>query len=183
MACPDHTLITAKDLYRLPDDGHVTELVRGQLDSEPLPGWRHGRIAANISFLLQSWARQGRAGEVVTCDTGFVLERGPDTIRGPDVAFVDAGRIAGFTDRGPYFDGAPTLAVEILSPGNRCADMAVKIADYLAAGTDRVWLVDPDRKTVAVYGGPSVDVLRPGDRLSAPALLPGFSIDVRDVFA
>ena len=90
-------------------------------------------------------------------DGGFLLASNPDTVRGPDVAFVTCERWSAVTDRGRYFRGAPDLAIEILSPSNRSGEIHAKVADYLAAGAR--------------------DVLDGGE------VLPGFLIPVEAVFA
>lgn len=81
-------LITAEQLYELSDDGLNYELLRGTLVSEPVPGRLHGRTVARISKLLSIFVDSRRLGVVYTGDTGFVLARQPDTVRGPDVAFM-----------------------------------------------------------------------------------------------
>ena len=78
------------------------------------------------------------------------LARRADTVRGPDLSFVSRGRFANFDDA-RFFSGAPDLAVEILSPSNRRGEMHAKVADYLAAGAHRVWVVDPERRAVTTY--------------------------------
>src|SRR5436309_521326 len=85
-------LFTVEDLYRMPDDGLLYELEAGRLVSEPLPGARHGRVAARLVELLGSFVRANGLGVVLCNDTGFVLARSPDTVRGPDVCFVSRAR-------------------------------------------------------------------------------------------
>ena len=83
-------------------------------------------------------------------ETGFVLARNPDTVRGPDLSFISRERLKDLDDA-RFFSGAPDLAVEILSPSNRRGEMHAKVADYLAAGARLVWVVDPKRKSVTTY--------------------------------
>ena len=80
--------------------------------------------------------------------------------------------------------GAPDLAVEVLSPGNSDAAVHSKVADYLAAGTTLVWVVDPELSQVLTYRS----LLMPGmlsgaDLLTADDLLPDFSVPVCELFA
>jgi Uma2 family endonuclease len=89
---PKENLVTAEQLYELPDDGLRYELLRGTLVSEPVPGRIHGRTVARISYLLSSFVGSNRRGVVYTGDTGFVLARRPDTVRGPDIAFLSSER-------------------------------------------------------------------------------------------
>src|SRR3990172_1459350 len=87
-----HPPMTVDDLYAMPDDGLKHELQAGLLVAEPLPGSRHGRIAARITALLEAHVRRRRLGTVFSNDTGFLLSRSPDTVRGPDVSFVGRRR-------------------------------------------------------------------------------------------
>jgi Uma2 family endonuclease len=175
--------MTVEDLYALPDDGCHYELQAGVLISEPVPGWRHGRVAFRVAELLGAHVRRNGLGVVVTNDSGFVLSRSPDTVRGPDVSFVSRARLEGVGDPVTAFPGAPDLAIEVLSPGNTPASLHGKVADYLAAGTRCVWVVDPEAKTVAVYRTLlSPRTLFPGDLLEVQDVLPAFSVDVAELF-
>ena len=174
--------LAVEDLYRMPDDGFHHELVNGLLVSEPLPGSRHGRVAATIAEKLGSHVRKQRLGVVLTCDTGFVLHRSPDTVRGPDVAFVERSRYDALEDESQAFPGAPDLAIEVRSPHDRLADIHAKVADYLAAGTTLVWVVDPEAGTVRAYRTLFEPVvLRSDDCLEFEELLPGLRLRVAEL--
>jgi Uma2 family endonuclease len=117
-------------------------------------------------------------------EVGFVLEHDPDTVRAPDVAFVTAARVPDATSRGKYFDGAPDLAVEVVSPGDTAAEVLEKVQEYLAAGCQMVWVIESKTRTVVSYRPDgSAKVLREDDQLSGEDVLPGFSVPVRRVFA
>lgn len=176
-------LMTVEDLYALPDDGLHYELVHGEFVSEPPPGGRHGRIAARLVQRIGAHAEAHRLGVVFTCDTGFVLHRQPDTVRAPDVAFVSHARYRAFGDDVAALPGPPDIAIEVLSPSDSSAKVHAKVADYLAAGTPLVWIVDPDRRQVRSYRNllqPEITA-EPG-ALNAGDLLPGFSLPVSDIF-
>lgn len=181
MARRHSTLISAEDLYRLPGDGLIHELVRGALISEPLPGARHGRVCSNVVIILQTWARRTGAGIVYTCDTGFVLERDPDTVRGPDVAFVSAERLRP-DDDGWFHEGSPDLAVEVLSSGNRHVDMEANVGNYLDAGTGMVWVIDPVAETLVMRTLHDTPVFGVDDVFTAEPLLPGLRVAVCELF-
>jgi len=141
--------LTVDDLYAMSDDDLLKhELQAGVLVSEPLPGFRHGRIVATVTWLLGVHVRREDLGVVLTGDAGFVLARGPDTVRGPDVAFVSRERVEHVADPQVAFEGPPDLAVEVLSPSSTPASAHAKVGDYLAAGTRLVWVVDPVCETV-----------------------------------
>jgi Uma2 family endonuclease len=184
MPLPRHEReLTVEDLYVMPDDGYSHELQAGLLVSEPRPGFRHGRIVATITELLVTYVRPRRLGVVLAGDSGFILARTPDTVRGPDVAFVTHDRFERSGDTVKAFTGAPDLAVEVLSPSNTAIGMHAKVADYLAAGTRCVWVVDPERRTVAVYASLLwPQVLREDSLLEGGDVVPGFQVRVGELF-
>lgn len=173
--------LTAADLYRLSDDDDRLELVRGYLVREPPVGERHGRVVTRITFFLEEWSMRTGNGVVLTGDVGFVLARSPDTVRAPDVAVL-ARRPR--TDSPPTFhEGPPDLAVEVLSPGDRPQRLQAKLDDYWQAGVLLTWIVDPAAREVRIFQPPEPDqVLACGDVLTAPDVLPGFSVPVADLF-
>ena len=172
-----------EDLYAMPDDEWKYELQEGVLVSEPLPGTRHGRVAVRIAARLEAHVCKHRLGVVIGNDSGFVLARSPDTVRGPDVSFVTRQRFEEVGDSTEAFPGGPDLAVEVLSPSNTVAGIHAKVADYLAAGTRLVWVVDTERKTVAVYRSLlSPRVLSEKDTLEGENVVPGFAVGVAELF-
>lgn len=175
--------MTVEDLYGLPEDGMKYELQGGMLVSEPLPGSRHGRVALQMGALLNAHVRRKRLGVVFGNDSGFILSRTPDTVRGPDVSFVSRARYEASKDLVGAFPGAPDLAVEVLSPSNTPAAIHAKVGDYLAAGTRLVWVIDPASETVAVYRSLlSPRILSEGDVLEGEDAVPGFRAEVSELF-
>jgi Uma2 family endonuclease len=176
-----HSLMTADEYLRTPDDGFRHELQAGLLIAEPQPFPRHGQIQARLTRILGEFVDKHSLGVVLT-EGGFLLSRDPDTVRGPDVAFVRADRFDPAEAGRAYFRGAPDLAVEILSPSNRPGDIHAKVADYLAAGAKLVWIIDPVHEIVDVYRS----LLSPR-RLSADGVLegedvlPGFAVAIIEV--
>jgi Uma2 family endonuclease len=135
MRAPDRReKLTVDALYRMPDDGFRHELQAGLLLSEPRPGFQHGRLVMNLGAMIHEHVKEHRLGVVVTGDPGFVLARNPDTLRGPDVAFVSQRRADEQRHNVRAFEGAPDLAVEVLSPSDVPAEVRTKVAEYLAAG-------------------------------------------------
>lgn len=175
-------LLTAEDLIKLPDDDQKHELIQGNLTSEPPASYRHGLVAAQIYALLRDFALAHTLGKVVSFETGFLLARAPDTIREPDVAFVSEARLKAAGAIDGFFPGPPDLAVEVLSPSDRPGEIHAKVADYLAAGTHLVWIVDPERRRVTVHRSLlSPRILGASDRLEGEDVLPGFAIAVTDL--
>lgn len=87
MATATQPLITAEQFARRPDPGYPEELVKGKIVTMPPPGFRHGEICAQIAFLLKLAIQDTERGRVLSNDSGVVTERGPDSVRGPDVSF------------------------------------------------------------------------------------------------
>lgn len=175
--------LTAQDLAALPDEGLRRELVGGHLISEPPASFGHGRVGLRILQSLQSFVEQHDLGEVVSLETGFLLARDPDTVRAPDIAFVSRETLERAGDVRGFFPGAPDLAVEVRSPSERPAEVHAKVADYLAAGTRMVWVVDPERERVSVYRS----LLQPAsvardETLDGADVLPGYRVLVGDLF-
>lgn len=177
-------LVTAEELWAMPETPGVRyELVRGELVAVPGAGFLHALIAKLLVRRLDVVATEGDLGLVVGDGATFVLQRHPDLLRIPDVAFVSWARLPdrripeGFA----YF--APDLAVEIVSPNDRANDIRDKVHEYLEAGTRLVWVLWPRRKGVTVYE-PDRDPreLGPDDLLDGGELLPGFSIRVAELF-
>jgi Uma2 family endonuclease len=175
-------LLTAEDLpYVMPDE-MICELVRGELICESLPSQLHGLVAATVLGHLFGFVRKHRLGRVYAAETGFVLARGPDTVRGPDVAFVATDRTTG-PHPGPFFEGAPDLAVEVLSPGNTRREIAGKVRDYFAGGAQAVWVIDPNAETATVHlAGRAPETLARGDALDGGSVLPGFRLPLSELF-
>ena len=175
--------ITAEELFELPDDGGRCELVKGEIIRMAPTGAEHGVVTARIGHLIQEFALAHDLGLCCGAETGFILQRDPDVVRAPDAAFVATARIPEAGVPSGYWPFAPDLAVEVVSPSDRLADVHVKIAEYFAAGTRLVWLVEPETRMVHVYRSQQqVEVLGTGDVLEGGDVLPGFQCPVRRLF-
>jgi len=177
--------ITAEEYFRLPPppDGSKIELVRGELVTVCRPGFRHGLRQGRICGLLDHWGRSNRHGRAVV-ETGIVTQRGPDTVRGPDISYWSAERLPLDQEPEGYPGIAPDLGIEVLSPSNVMAKIREKMAEYFQSGVRMVWIVDPEDRTVAVYR--SMDegrVFHENATLSGEDVLPGFTCRVAELFA
>jgi Uma2 family endonuclease len=178
--------MTVEQFVRLapPEDGSRLELVKGELVVMPPPKGRYGVCCSNVSRLLGNFAEAHRLGWVTTNDTGVIWERGPDTLRGPHVAFWRIERQPEVPDG--YFLLPPDLAVEVLSPDDRPGVVRAKIKQYVFYGVPLVWLIDPDPevRTVRVYAGQMRGTeLGEEDRIDGGDVLPGFACPVAALFA
>lgn len=177
-------LVTAEDLRELPARDDIRyELIDGELTEVPGATALHGLIAAMVYELIQSFARKHDLGLVFPDGTAYVLSRDPDQVRIPDVSFIawDQVPTAGVPDR--FWEGAPTLAVEVISSSDRAADIHRKMRDYLDAGTQVVWLLWPQQTSVTVCDSGGQCELDADDELDGGDVLPGFRARVGDLFA
>ncbi|NJO82867.1 MAG: Uma2 family endonuclease [Blastochloris sp.] len=148
--------------------------------SRPKP--RHGAIAATLTVLIGSHVRSKTLGRIFI-ESGFVLARDPDVVRGPDFAFVAADRAPQGTQLDEYLNGAPDLAVEVVSPNDIATDIRRLINLYFAAGARLVWIVYPEFMLVEVHRADNtISVLHVDDELDGEDVLPGFRTPVRALF-
>jgi Uma2 family endonuclease len=158
------------------------ELVRGEVIELPPPMKPHGRVCINVGYQLESYVRQRESGYVTSNDSGVILQRTPDTVRGPDVALYEDA--ASFEELHPkYGEVPPRLAVEVLSPNDKVGRVLSKITDYIKSGVDLVWLIDPEDRTVTVFRPNKNPYGLKGDaELTGDEVLPGFRCRVDDFF-
>ncbi len=176
--------VTADGLLRMRDDGYRHELVRGELRRSDLNGAEHGRVALIVGISLDAYVRAHRLGFVYAAGTGFQLAVDPDTVRAPDAAFVRKERADETGDVKGYLPGAPDLAVEVVSPGDSYSEVEEKVLDWLAGGARMVLVVDPRRRTVAVYHSrEEIRVLGEEEVLDGGDVVPGWRVPVRELFA
>jgi Uma2 family endonuclease len=179
-------LMTADEFYdwvlRPENQGRHFELVRGEVVEMSRPGELHGVVCGNVAWVLGNYVRQRGRGRVLPNDSGVILERDPDTVRGPDVAFFDDVRP--YDQLNPkWCEGAPVLAVEVLSPNDRIGKVTQRINEFLRAGTRLVWLLDPDARDVTVYRpGQNPQVFETNQELTGEDVLPDFRCLVADFF-
>ena len=172
--------MTAEEFMNIDDDYHRHELIKGELLTMNPPKSLHGRVVANLTIILGQHIKANRLGEIYT-ESGYHLERNPDTVLGPDVSFLSKERVDQAEDG--YYEEPPDLAVEVLSPGDRKGYVERKLAVYLATGARSVWLVNPRHRTVEVIS--SLDnrrTLHEDDEL-VDDTLPGFRVKVSEIFA
>lgn len=173
--------MTVEEFMNLDDDYRYRhELIKGELLTMPSPKPLHGRVVANLVILLGLHVKASRLGDV-HAESGYHLERDPDTVLGPDVSFVSAERVDRTDEH--YYDGPPDLAIEVLSPGDRKGDVERNLALYIERGTRSVWLVNPRRRTVEVVSSLNDRrILHEDDELVDPTV-PGFRVQVSELFA
>ncbi len=171
--------MTAEEVSNLPDDGYRHELIKGELLTIPLPKETHGAVTVNLSALLYIHVKANNLGRVVG-ECGFKLESDPDTVLGPDIAFIARDRAGSLPEF--YRLGPPDLAVEVLSPGDRRGKVERKTALYLELGAKSVWNVNPARRTVeVVHANGERKLFHESDEL-VDDTIPGFRVAVSKIF-
>jgi Uma2 family endonuclease len=174
-------LMTAEELLYTSIPNKRTELIRGRLVVREPPGGRHGNVTARLAVRLGQHVDLTGAGALFVGDTGFTLARNPDTVRGPDIAFVRNDRLPAHIPSS-YLELAPDLAVEVLSHKDRPGETLVKVGDWLEAGARLVWVVDPERRTARVYRENGTEsLLGDADDLDGEDVLPGFRCQVTSI--
>ena len=175
-------LMSADELLVLQLPGKSTELVRGRLVVREPPSTYHGRVQSTLNILVGSFVRAHALGAVFGQDTGFKIASNPDTVRAPDLAFVERSRVSQIAPRG-YAAIAPDFVAEILSPDDRPGEVLAKVAEWLEAGVALVWVIDPDRRTASVYRSDgSVSTVASEADLDGEAVIPGFSCRLAELF-
>jgi Uma2 family endonuclease len=175
-------------------DGHY-EIIDGRLVSkygdDPMTGAGalHQFLAQNANRILDHYVFPRGIGAILGDNTTFHMHSNPQSLKDtfePDVAFVRADTIPSGWDIEKPFPGVPTLAIEVISPGEKAAEIMGKVRAYLEKGTEEVWLMFPRTTEVHQYqqgiAQPRVYVM--GDTLDASALFPGIEgLTVQALFA
>jgi Uma2 family endonuclease len=173
--------LTAKDLERiqahLPDNR--MELVDGEIIIMPPSGYESSEVALTFGTELRNWIRPRKLGRITGAGAGFNLPN--ENTRAPDVSFVLAERLK-ISPRS-FADLAPDLMVEVKSPTDSLKKLRAKIQEFLEMGTLVGILSDPEVRSVEVYRlHQNAVVLRDGDTLTLPDLLPGWEIAVSELW-
>ena len=178
------SLVTAEEFKQIAAErGGLVELVRGEVVEMSRTGKIHGIVCGHVAFALIGWSKPGRLGWVMTNDVGILTEQNPDSVRGPDVLFINAKRLPTPLDDENWLKIPPDLCVEVLSPNDRWQDVVEKIDEYFHLGVPEVWVLDPAKHEIHVHRSTngSPDVLREGETLTSEGL-PGFECAVSELF-
>lgn len=175
--------VTADKLLCMPRGRVRYELRHGELHTTSPAGSEHGAVIGALFLEVAAFVRQHHLGIVFGAETGFLLQRAPDTVLAPDIAYVRRERIPKEGLSQGYFVGAPDLAVEVTSPGETVSEVDEKVADWLKAGALAVWVVNPRWRSVTVYaGGGAIRLFTSEAMLDGGEILPGFSCRVGSLF-
>ncbi len=179
--------MTAEEFY---DWGHrpenrdrVFELEQGEIVQMSRPGKRHGLVCANSVRIWGNYASARKKGYVCSNDTGIVIEREPDTVRGPDVLFFEDAKDFYHVEE-KYGETAPLATIEVLSPNDTANKVMQRVVEQLNFGVKLVWVIDPESETIAVYQpGKQPYLVKKGEELTGHDVLPDFRCNVAEFFA
>lgn len=174
--------LTRKDLEKLQSEypDYRMELVDGNIIVMSPSGYESDEVATEVARVLSNWVRPRKLGRVTGASAGFELPN--SNVRAPDVSFVLAERLR-LSPRS-FAELAPDLIVEVKSPSDTLKSLRDKIKDFLAQGTKVGILINPEKHTVEIYRADSEPIiLRDGDILTVPDLLPGWEVAVSDLWS
>ena len=178
--------VSAEELLKLPrGEGKRYELIEGQLRVMCAAGFEHGRVAATAARMLGNHVHANGLGLTLGAETGFILARGPDTMRAPDAAFVSQAR-ADAVGPSPGFwpGGAPDLAIEVVSPEDSRPYLRAKALNWLETGALAVVVLHPRTCSATVYRpGGDVQSYTEEGTLDLSDAVPGWRVAVADFFA
>ena len=175
------TLMTFEEFEQLPDRPGKTELLNGELIELPPAKKKHNKIGKRIFLALHEAAAKLRrerpdlALGSVDYEMSYRLSRHPDSCLIPDVSLTHPGQPGD-----DYYEGAPLLAVEVISETKTAEHTNGKVRSYFASGAAEVWVVYPETMSVWVFHGSSA--VRVATRLET-ALLPSFSMELSALFS
>jgi Uma2 family endonuclease len=175
-------LLTAEEFFLLPDppDGSQQELVRGEVITMPPPGGLHGVTCSKVVRKLGNFIDAGPGGTLVCNNAGFITERDPDSVRGPDISYWSRERLVEVPVG--YIPIAPDMLVEVLSPSNTRKKILAKLQEYFAKGVRLVWVIAPEDRTLTIYRNADEGrLLHETTMVTGEDVLPGFSCRVSDL--
>jgi Uma2 family endonuclease len=177
--------MTAEELLHYSHEPFRTELIRGRLVEMEPAGALHGAAAARICRLLANHVMTRGLGEVFGAETGYVLEKDPDTVRAPDASFVTQERIDAIGGiPSEFFPGPPDLAFEVTSPRDRRGEVESKTRSWLEAGTCAVVVIDPRHRVATIHRSHGTPQSYSGEEgLDFDDILPGFAPTVDELLA
>jgi Uma2 family endonuclease len=140
-------VLTYEDYAALPHDGKRYELHEGELSPMGAPSVRHQLIIGNLYSIFRAYVLAVGRGQVLLSPLDCIMS--DITVVQPDLVYIDETRRRLLSERA--LEGAPTLAVEILSPWSHHIDRRVKMRLYARHGVEWYWIVDGDALTIDTY--------------------------------
>lgn len=173
---------TAAELLKISSTGRY-ELIKGVIYELSPPGMRHGVIAWKILQKIGTFIEKNKLGIITSSETGYKLSSNPDTVRGPDGAFISNKRLEEIGIIDGYSTVMPDLAIEVNSPSDNYSRIYKKVQEWLLAGVSQVWVLEPDDRSIIIYYSNKKSlILEEEDELDGGDILPGFKCKIRDIF-
>lgn len=147
MTMTTRVVLTYRDYEALPNDGRRYEIHEGELSVTPAPGTRHQAVIGNLYVVLREHVLTRRLGEIFLSPTDVILH--DTSIVQPDLVFVANDRLRAISSRG--IEGAPTLAIEVISPSTVAIDRHTKLQLYARHDVPYYWIVDVDTRMIEGY--------------------------------
>ena len=178
----DDADVVLRDPYAEPPEDGIYEIIDGVYRQKPISVfeiWMTSRLA-EVFF---HYCRASKSGQIFQ----EMMFRMSSTGNGrkPDIAFVSAKRWPrnrAAPSRNAW-NVVPELAIEIISKSEKATESLGKVDEYFASGVTRVWQVWPEAQKILVYHSPtSIQVCVPGQILRDEVILPGFELDLNDLF-
>lgn len=176
-------LMTAEQFGKRPDPGYPEELVRGRIVAMTVPDRRHGYVCGRAVQILGNFVNAHDLGRVMCNDSGVITDRGPDTVRGADVAYYSYARLPRGTLPTGFGPEVPELVVEVRSANDRWRQVIEKVSEYLKAGVLVVVVLDPEPQIAHVFSADDPPrTLMTEEELILPGVLADFRVRVGQFF-
>ncbi len=176
-------LITAEQFGQRPDPGYPEELVRGRIVAMSVPDRRHGYVCGRADRIFGNFVDSHDLGRVLSNDSGVIVERDPDTVRGADIAYYSYARLPKGQLPAGYGPESPELVVEVRSENDRWPDIFEKVSEYLNAGVLLVIVLDPEPQAAHLFSADdSPKRLGKDEDLTLPGILDDFRVRVGRFF-
>lgn len=148
----------------------------------PPTGWETGNRNSELTYQVQAWSRTTKTGKAFDSSTGFVLPNGAK--RSPDAAWVSQERLDALKPNPDKFlPLAPDFVIELRSATDNLQTLRQKMEEYIAVGVRLGWLINPTDKQIEVYRPQQlVQLLQSPEQLSGEKVLPGFILDLREIW-
>lgn len=161
----------------------IERTAQGELLIMPPTGWKTSERNAEITMQLRIWAKQDGTGIATDSSAGFKLPNGAD--RSPDAAWIRSERLATLTpeQKEKFLPLCPDFVTELRSPTDSLTALQAKMQEYLDNGAQLGWLIDPLQRRVYVYRPEAVvEILDNPETISGDPVLPGFTLDLREIW-
>jgi Uma2 family endonuclease len=175
------TKLTVEEFFALPAGNDRHELIDGEAVPKVSPKRFRAGTQKALLMLLNDWAQQH--GHFYPEWATVLKRRGEDWVPVPDLTYISYARLARDWQEDAACPMPPDLAIEIISPDQSFGEMAEKATDYLTAGVQRAWVVDPRAQSITVFYPDAPPRTYTRDMVLMDALFEGLELAVQQVFA